>query len=126
MDTLTEAPSGTSRGAAPDGRKVTRRKGTGRIAAASAKRPWLTLTIWLLAIVGLGAASTSLQLVDGDNSSEIESDVADDLYALHAADDAGPTEVIVVSSDSLVFSDAVFAARVSALAVAARGVEGVV
>lgn len=98
---------------------------TGRLSAASARRPWLTLTLWLVAVVGLAGAASSLQLVDDEGGNTFESDKAYALWEQHNPHAVTPTETIVVSSQTLTAQDPAFAEYVDDLVAAARSVEGV-
>ncbi len=102
---------------------------TGRIARASAVRPWLTVGVWAVLLAGAGAMST--QLGDALSQEEsflttVESDVAEDLDNEARGDATAPAqETIVVTSASLSFGDPQFQAAMTRVADAARGVDGV-
>jgi RND superfamily putative drug exporter len=98
---------------------------TGRLSAAAARKPWLTLSLWLVAIIGMAGAATTLQLVDDEGGSTFESAEAYELWEQHNADYTEPTETIVVSSQSLTIGDPAFTSHVDALITAAQGVDGV-
>jgi len=106
---------------------------TGRLAAASARRPRRTLAVWgLLVLASLGLAATSLhgltttsQVVGATPSSRAEA-----LYDQAAGGDAArqPTDVIVVSSRTATTSSDAFRAVVAGLAARLRpdpGISGV-
>lgn len=102
---------------------------TGRIARASAARPWLTIGVWAVLLAGAVAMSTRL---DGALSQEesflttVESDVAGDLDDAARGDaTAAQHETIVVTSTSLTFDDPAFQAAMTRAADAVRGVDGV-
>jgi RND superfamily putative drug exporter len=103
---------------------------TGRLARASAARPWLTITVWILAVAGsivlaggLGDALTQ----EESNLVTKESDTADAIAA--QLRDGGPaepaTETIVVKAASVTYGDASFDAAIAHAVAAIEGVEGV-
>jgi RND superfamily putative drug exporter len=103
---------------------------TGRVAQASAARPWLTITVWVLAVAasivlagGLGDALTQ----EERNLVTTESDTASDTAAELRADGEVPphTETVIVASQDATYGDASFDAAVDAAIAAAQGVEGV-
>ncbi len=109
----------------------TRRHGvTGTLAAASARRPWLTIGLWLVAIAGAVLAAGGLGDVltqDAEVLVDIESDRAQDLldeaFAAQAAHP--PTEFVVVEGDGVTVDDPAFADVLSRLSGELTTVEGV-
>lgn len=102
---------------------------TGRIARASAARPWVTVGVWAVLLAGAGAMATQL---DGALSQEehfltsVESDRAADIAAAARGDqDAPEQETVVVTSSELTFADAEFQAALTRAADAVRGLDGV-
>ena len=103
---------------------------TGRLAAASAHRPWLTVTAWgvavvvalVLAVTGLHGLTSSAHVAGATEASQAEV-----LYdqALGQAAAQRPTDVIVVSSPGITAGDPGFRAAVSQLAARVTAVPGV-
>jgi putative drug exporter of the RND superfamily len=103
---------------------------TGRLAAASARRPRRTLAVWgLLVLASLGLAATSLhglttssQVVGATSSSRAEA-----LYDRATGGEAGrqPTDVIVVSSRIATTSSDAFRSVVAGLAARLRADPGI-
>lgn len=103
---------------------------TGRLAAASARRPRRTLVAWgLLVLASLGLAATSLhgltttsQVVSATPSSRAEA-----LYGQATGGEAGrqPTDVIVVSSRTATASSDAFRSIVAGLAARLRSDRGI-
>lgn len=87
---------------------------TGRVARASAARPWLTILAWTVGLAAAVAAAGSLgdALVQDDKVLiATESGTADELdEALRGDDRAAVTETIIVTSDDFTFADASFVA----------------
>lgn len=102
---------------------------TGRIARASAARPWLTIGVWALVLAAAIGASSQL----GNALSQedrflvtVEAERADQLSEAARGDAEAPaTETIVVTSETLTFTDAGFQQAVSAVVQAVGGIEGV-
>jgi len=103
---------------------------TGRIARAAAARPWVTVTVWVLALAGaiyaaggLGDALTQ----DERMLTPVDSRTVDELDDEHRAgtDDGTVAETIVVESDAVSFGHADFAGALASLADAVAEVEGV-
>jgi putative drug exporter of the RND superfamily len=103
---------------------------TGRLAAASARRPRRTLVVWgLLVLASLGLAATSLhgltttsQVVGATPSGRAEA-----LYDRATGGDAGrqPTDVIVVSSKTVTANSVAFRSIVAGLAARLRPDPGI-
>src|SRR5215217_6787669 len=100
---------------------------TERLAVWSARRPWLTVAGWGLALVAAGALSAAFlgDALSGDEevTSETESRRADELAFERFADDrggreAGATEVVVVRSPQSTLDDPDFQQRVEGIAAA--------
>ena len=103
---------------------------TGRVARTAAARPWITITVWLVALAAAIAASGGLASAlsqDDHNLVTTESDkaqqIADDLQA--AGTPEPRTETIVITSDSATFGDPNFAAAIDAAESALSDVAGV-
>jgi len=101
---------------------------TGRIARASAARPWLTIGVWALALVaavvmagGLGDALTQ----DDKNLITTESDTAHALSEELRGDTTQDTELIVIKSTSAVFGDTTFDDAIATAVTTAQDVPGV-
>jgi RND superfamily putative drug exporter len=103
---------------------------TGRIARASAARPWLTIGVWVVLLVAAAAMSTQLGGAlsqDEHFLTTVESDEADDLDEAARGDaDAQPVETVIVTSQTLEFGDERFLAMVARVADTVRGLDGVV
>lgn len=97
---------------------------TSRIAAAAARRPWLTLGLWLLAIVAMMGASGTLKLVDDERGTPFESTEAYNLWVQNN-ESTDLVETVVVSSQTLTVADAAFTDHVAELVSAAQDLEGV-
>lgn len=102
---------------------------TGRMARASARRPWLTIAGWVVALAAAMALSTQL---GGALSQEdrflttVESDQARDLSeAARSTQDAPEQETIVLTSDTYVFQDASFQRAVKELAAELDALDGI-
>jgi len=116
--------------AGPPHRRVRSAGVTGRLAAASARRPRRTLVVWgLLVLASLGLAVTSLhgltttsQVVGATQSSQAEA-----LYDRATGGEAGrqPTDVIVVSSRTATTSSDAFGSVVAGLAARLRTDPGI-
>jgi RND superfamily putative drug exporter len=93
---------------------------TGRTARATARHPWRTVGVWVVALAaafmlagGLGDVLTE----DGDLTVTVESEQADDLIAAHfPSDDAPPREFVLVESTGETVDEPGFRATVAALA----------
>lgn len=103
---------------------------TGRVARASAAKPWLTITVWVIAVAasivlagGLGDALTQ----DERNLVTTESDTAAENAAdLRADGDVAPeTETVIVASASATYGDAAFDAAVANAIAAVTAIHGV-
>lgn len=107
---------------------------TGRVARASATRPWLTILAWTLGLAAAALAAGSLgdALVQDDKAliptdSHTADVIADDASGAASGDSATPaenlTETVIVTSDSYEFADATFqeALRATTSALAAVG-----
>ncbi|WP_062200838.1 MMPL family transporter [Demequina salsinemoris] len=101
---------------------------TGRIARASAARPWLTITLWVLLVGGAIALSGGLGsalVQDDSNLVATDSDTAAEIDQRERGIDDGPVaETIVVSASEGTSADALARAGEDAVA-AALGVDGV-
>jgi RND superfamily putative drug exporter len=103
---------------------------TGRIARASATRPWRTVGVWVIALAAsiyaasfLGSALTQEErLLTPTESEQVQTLV--DQYRSTGAGTA--TETIIVTSESARFGDASFTATVDQVVGAMGGVDGVV
>lgn len=103
---------------------------TGRIARASAARPWLTITVWILAVGasiyaagGLGDALTQEDRNLVTTESDRASSAADQLRA--DQEPVAGTEIIVVRADAADYGDAAFDAAVATAITAVQGIDGV-
>ena len=103
---------------------------TGRIARASAARPWLTITVWALALAaaifaagGLGDALTQ----EEGNLVITESDTAHAAAQQLRGDSAAQadTETIVIESASAKYGDASFDAAIATAVSTVQGIDGV-
>lgn len=107
---------------------------TGRLARISARRPWLTITVWTLVIAAAVVSAGSLSsVVTHDERMLIptDSEHAADLYDTVVADQVGSDsglahEILVVQSPGLTISDATFDQVLADLASDARDLPGVV
>jgi putative drug exporter of the RND superfamily len=100
---------------------------TESLARASSRRPWLTLGIWILVIVGAGI--TSSRLLAGALTTEVA--FTNQPEAKRAADlveerfgDPGVTELFIINSPSLTVDDGRFQAEVRALQAEAQDLAG--
>ena len=102
---------------------------TGRIARASAARPWLTIGAWVvgLAIAAIAAGSLGDSLVQEDKALiATESGTADDINtAMRGGADVPVTETIIVTSDTYTFADSSFQQAIETTRAAIASVEGV-
>ncbi len=102
---------------------------TGRVAKASAARPWLTIGAWAvgLAIAVFAAGSLGDSLVqEGKALVPTESGTADDINKAVQGDKAqAPTETIVVTSHTYQFADASFQAAIAKTTAALVALDGV-
>ena len=96
---------------------------TERLARFSARRPWLTIAVWLVLVVVAGgllvAFGDSLQAAD-DFIGHPESKQAEELLAERIPGSDADIEVVVVRSTTLTVDDPAYAARVRDLASAIR------
>jgi putative drug exporter of the RND superfamily len=98
---------------------------TERIARACARRPWLTLAAWVLAlVVGVAATASLLDLTsEGEITSNPESEQGYDAIGRHFEPEPNPefvNELILVRSSSRTVEDAAFRDKVAAVLVAVR------
>lgn len=92
---------------------------TERIARACAGRPWRVLAGWIVAVLAsvvligtfLGDALTN----DADVTTETDSKRGDELLAERLGGDAGPSDVVIVRSETLTADDPAFRAEVERL-----------
>ncbi len=102
---------------------MARRPMTETLARACARRPWLTIAVWLAVVaaaVGLLVAyGDSLQAAD-DFLGRPESKQAEELLAERLPGSDADTEIVVVRSDDLTVDDAAFETRVRDLAASIR------
>jgi RND superfamily putative drug exporter len=104
---------------------------TGRLARAAAKRPWLTVTGWILAMVVAGAAAGSIdQYVSPVQTNLVttEADRADDLEQQFRVGDGGSdrfAEQLIITSDTERSGSAGFDAVLADAVAALNGIEGV-
>ncbi|MGQ0521096.1 MAG: MMPL family transporter [Actinomycetota bacterium] len=89
------------------------------LARASSRRPWLTVAVWVLAVVGAGAASGSL-LGDATTTgvamtNNPEADRAEKLLEDRLTGPERDTEIVIVSSASATVDDPAFGAYVEGL-----------
>ncbi|MGC4175915.1 MMPL family transporter [Demequina sp.] len=101
---------------------------TGRIARASAARPWLTIGVWVLALAAAIVMSGGLgdALVQDDrNLVTTESDTAEHRAEQLRGNDVPDTELVVVKSAAAVYGDAEFDAAVADAITAVESVDGV-
>ena len=96
---------------------------TERLGRACARRPWLTIAVWLAVVVAAGgllvAYGDSLQAAD-DFLGRPESKQAEELLAERLPGSDADTEIVVVRSDGLTVGDAAFETRVRDLAASIR------
>lgn len=102
---------------------------TGRIARASARRPWLTVGAWVLGLAAaiyaagfLGSALTQEERILTVTESEQVQDLIDQYQS---TGDETAVETIIVSSEASRFGDASFNARLDAVVAAVDGIDGV-
>jgi len=103
---------------------------TGRIARASARRPWLTVGAWVLGLAAsiyaagfLGSALTQEERM----LTPTESEQVEQLDAQYRADNQGTTtETIIVTSETARFGDATYMAELDRVTAAMRGIDGVI
>ncbi len=104
---------------------------TGRVARASAARPWLTIVAWTVGLVAAVAAAGSLgdALVQDDKAlTPTESATADTIAEEARGDGAATaplTETVVVTSDTYEFADASFQDAIGTASAALGGLDGV-
>jgi len=105
---------------------------TGRVARASASRPWLTIGAWAvgLTIAVFAAGSLGDALVQDDKALiPTESGTADDILnapnAGGVAQEKPETETIIVTSDAYEFADASFQDAIRATTMALEAIDGV-
>lgn len=103
---------------------------TGRIARASAARPWLTITVWILALGasiyaagGLGDALTQEDRNLVTTESDRASSTADQLRG--GQEVVAGTELIVVKTDGAEYGDAAFDAAITTAITTVQGIDGV-
>ncbi|MGH2788710.1 MAG: MMPL family transporter [Actinomycetota bacterium] len=100
---------------------------TETLARASSRRPWVTIGLWLVAIVAAGALSS--QLLDGVLTTD--ADFTNDPEAKRAAEVAedrfgaeGVTEIFLVTSESATASEPAFETKVRQLQASATEIGG--
>jgi RND superfamily putative drug exporter len=100
---------------------------TETLARASSRRPWVTVGLWVVAIVAAGALSS--QLLDGVLTTD--ADFTNDPEAKRAAEVAedrfgaeGVTEIFLVTSESATASDPAFETKVRQLQASATEIGG--
>ncbi|WP_084127815.1 MMPL family transporter [Demequina sp. NBRC 110055] len=108
---------------------------TGRLARTAASRPWLTVSVWFVALVAAGYAASGLgDALTQDDRIQVatESDSATALVAAHneaTADAVGASdatvETVVVASDNERFGSPAFAEALATLVRALDAVDGV-
>lgn len=102
---------------------------TGRIAKASAKRPWLTIGAWAvgIAIAAIAAGSLGDSLVQEDKVlTTTESGTANSINtAVRGGTDVPVTETIIVTSDTYTFADASFQQAIEATRAAIASLDGI-
>ena len=102
---------------------------TGRLARASAARPWLTIITWVigLAVAVLASASIGDALVQEDRALiATDSGTADDINkAVRGGEDVPDVETIIVTSDKYTYADAGFQQAIEATRAAFAGLDGV-
>lgn len=101
---------------------------TGRIAHGSARRPWLTVGVWLVALAGAIYAAGGLgDAVTYDERvfAATESNDADAINERARGGGDHEVETVVVQAESAIFGDAAFTAALTDLTHALEGVEGV-
>ena len=102
---------------------------TGRLAGASARHPWRTIAVWLLAVAAAFVLAGNLDSVltqDGEVLVETESDTADGLIGDHFPSDDGLQEYVVVEGEGLAAGDAAFDEAVGDLTAGFAASENVV
>jgi RND superfamily putative drug exporter len=101
---------------------------TGKLARASARHPWRTITVWLVVIAVAFMLAGSLDGVlteEGELSVSTESGTADELIAAHFPSDEPPQEFVVIEAVDLVSTDPGFAEVAEALVANLRGTTNV-
>ncbi|MDJ0924130.1 MAG: MMPL family transporter [Acidimicrobiia bacterium] len=91
---------------------------TGRLAGATARHPWWTITAWIAVLATSFMLAGSLDSVlteEGELSVSTESETADDLIAAHFPSNEPPQEYVVVESVQFDSTDQAFGSHVGAL-----------
>lgn len=102
---------------------------TGRIAQRSARRPWLTIGAWVIALAAALVAAGGLgDVVTQDERMLIptESERAADLSADARGTNEVSTETVIIEADDALFGDPAFASVIADVETALTGVDGVV
>ena len=102
---------------------------TGRIARASARRPWLTLGLWLVGLAGAVYAAGFLgDALSQNDHITVQTDwqKAQDLSDQYRGNDTGTdTETIIVKADTAHFGDPAFTRTIDDVVRAVSGIDGV-
>ncbi|MDE0572511.1 MMPL family transporter [Demequina sp. B12] len=101
---------------------------TGRIAHTAARRPWLTITAWLIAMAAAIAAASGLDdVLTQDDSVQVatESGDATTLVDEHRPDEGPDTETIVVASADHEFGSPRFTEALAGIRAAIENLDGV-
>jgi RND superfamily putative drug exporter len=101
---------------------------TGRIARASARRPWLTISAWVVAIAAAFVAAGGLgDVVTQDERMLVptESDRASELTDQERGVAAFATEIVIIRADEATFGDAEFSSIVAEVEAALSRIDGV-
>src|SRR5215211_3687770 len=102
---------------------------TGRLARFSARRPWLVVVAWVLAITltMFGAITFGGGLTDDDEFvGKPESVRGEVLLRERMPGDQAPSELVIVRSETLMVDDAAFRQTVEAVAADLREMDGLV
>ncbi len=104
---------------------------TGRVARAAATKPWITISVWIVALAaaivaagGLGDALTQEELFLTETESQTARDISDRERGV-AHDDDTVIETVVVTAADARFGDSSFTAALASLTNALAEVDGV-
>jgi putative drug exporter of the RND superfamily len=96
---------------------MVRRLSTGGISRMSAKRPWITVFGWILAVVIAGVAATQMQTTfEGELTNGPESVIAQNLIDERIGSERMVSELVIVRSDELTVDSPEFQAHVAEVA----------
>src|SRR5215207_1830785 len=102
---------------------------TGRLARFCARRPWIVVVAWVLAIVVtmIGAITFGGGLTDDDEFiGKPESVRGEELLRERMPGDQAESELVIVRSETLTVDDAVFRQTVESIVADLRGMGGLV